>query len=241
MTNGQDAVEKREMAESNREEALELASQRRRRFLVFCLLLIAVALGANLLYGTVLFTRENRSYCLRCHRTAAQALMWEASERHPAGFTCAPCHAVLPGRKVRWGAFSAHADTVNPNCIGCHESVVQGRPLNKVVEVRFRVSRDGGTAPKTYRWTLDELMYGWHLKSRVCLCTDCHRNIAHERESKAFGHRPKMSTCKACHYHAVKDDYVRISPLPMLEVKEVTEGVRDQGSGPPAYKEAKEY
>lgn len=218
------------MTESNR-EAIELASQRRRRFFVFCLLLIGGLLGANLLYGTVLLTRENRSYCLNCHRTSGPVLMWEASERHPAGFTCAPCHAVLPGRKGRCGAFSAHPDTVNPNCIGCHESVVQGQPLNKVVEVRLRVSRDSGTAGKIYRWRLEELMYGWHLKKRVCVCTDCHRNIAHERESKAFGHRPKMVACKACHYHAVKDDYVRVSPLPMLELKEVTEGVRGQGSG----------
>jgi hypothetical protein len=106
--------------------------------------------------------------------------------------------------------------------------VVEGRPLDKVVEVRVQTSRDPEASPKVYRWKLEELMYGWHLKKRVCLCTDCHRNVSHERASKAFGYRPKMAYCRACHYHAVKDDYVQVLPLPMLEVKP---GVGDQGSG----------
>ena len=201
-------------------EAFELASQRRRRFLVFCCMLVAAVLGANLLYGTVVITREFRSYCLVCHRTSGPAVMWEASERHAEGLTCGQCHGMLPGQKGRCGAFSAHAETVNPNCIGCHNSVVEGRPLDKVVEVHLQASPDSGTGPKIYRWKLEELMYGWHLKKRICVCTDCHRNVSHERESKVFGHRPKMAYCKACHYHAVKDDYVKISPLPMIEIKE---------------------
>lgn len=201
-------------------EALERAAQRRRRFLVFCCLLVAAVLGANLLYGTVLFTRETRSYCLVCHRASGPALMWEASERHAEGLTCGQCHGRLPGQKGRCGAFSAHADTVNPNCMGCHASVLEGRPLDKVVEVQLQAPPDSGAGPKMYRWRLEELMYGWHLKKRICLCTDCHRNVSHERESKAFGHGPKMAYCKACHYHAAKDDYVQISPLPMLEVRE---------------------
>jgi hypothetical protein len=224
MTTGQDAGGKKDTAMEDR-EALDLAAKRRGRFLLFCCLLVAAVLGANILYGTVLFTRENRSYCLECHRASGPALMWEASDRHAEGLTCGQCHGMLPGRKGRCGAFSAHAETVNPNCMGCHSSVVEGRPLEKVVEVRLQ---DGS---KVYRWQLDQLMYGWHLKKNICLCTDCHRNISHERESKAFDHRPKMSYCKACHYHAVKDDYVQVSPLPMLEVKEVAAGVRGQGSG----------
>jgi hypothetical protein len=158
--------------------------------------------------------------------------MWEASDRHAEGLTCGQCHGVLPGQDARFGAFSAHADTVNPNCMGCHKSVVEGRPLDKVVEVTLQALPDSGTGPKTYRWKLEELMYGWHLKKRICVCTDCHRNIAHEQESTVFGHRPKMAYCKACHYHAVKDDYVKISPLPMLEVKEMSTGVGGQGADP---------
>ncbi len=201
-------------------EALERAAQRRRRFLVFCCLLVAAILGANLLYGTVLITRSNRSYCLRCHRTTGPALMWEASDRHAAGISCGQCHGMLPGRKGRCGAFSAHAETVNPNCVGCHRNVLKEGPLDKIVEVRLRADPDSGARAEVYRWKLGQLMYGWHLKKGICLCTDCHRNISHERESRRFAHRPKMSYCKACHYHAVKDDYVRASPLPMLEVKQ---------------------
>ncbi|MGW8322451.1 MAG: hypothetical protein ACWGSD_12950 [Thermodesulfobacteriota bacterium] len=29
-----------------------------------------------------------------------------------------------------------------------------------------------------------------------------------------------MSYCKTCHYHAVKDDYAQVSPLPILEIEE---------------------
>ena len=227
MTSGQDTGEKRQTLPEDA-EALALAAQRRRRFFVFCMMLLAAVLGANFLYGTVLVTRESRSYCLVCHRTSGPERMWEASDRHAEGLTCSQCHGMLPGQEGRCGAFSAHAETVNPNCIGCHNSVVEGRPLDKVVEVHLQGSPDPGTGPTIYRWRLEELMYGWHLKKRICVCTDCHRNVSHERESKVFGHRPKMAYCKACHYHAVKDDYVKISPLPMLEVKEGERGNAQQ-------------
>lgn len=230
MREGRDPGERRHPEEEER-EALELAAQRRTRFLVFSCLLVAAVLGANLLYGMVLVTRENRSYCLVCHGTSGPARMWEASDRHAAGITCGQCHGMLPGREGRCGAFSAHAETVNPNCMGCHGSVMEGRPLQRVVEVRLEAAPGTGAVPKVYRWPLEQLMYGWHLKKGICLCTDCHRNIAHEQESKAFGHSPKMSYCRACHYHAVKDDYVQVSPLPMLEFKELGTGIRDQGPG----------
>jgi hypothetical protein len=208
--------------------ALELATQRRRRFLVFCGVLAVVVMGANLLYGTMTITRENRTHCLTCHRGSGPALMWEASERHAAGITCGQCHGRLPGQGGRCGSFSARAETVNPNCTGCHSAVLTGRPIDKLVEVRLDPVPGAREDPRVYRWPLEELMYGWHLKKGICLCTDCHRNIAHERESAAFGHSPKMSYCRECHYHAAKDDYVRISPLPKLEVKE---GEREKAKG----------
>ena len=102
MTSDQDAGEKREAVQED-VEAFELASQRRRRFLVFCCMLVAAVLGANLLYGTVVITREFRSYCLVCHRTSGPAAMWEASERHAEGLTCGQCHGMLPGQKGRCG------------------------------------------------------------------------------------------------------------------------------------------
>lgn len=209
-------------------EAFELVARRRRRFLVFCGVLAVVVLGANLLYGTMTITRENRTYCLTCHRGSGPALMWEASERHAAGITCGQCHGLLPGQKGRCGSFSAHAETVNPNCMGCHNAVLTGRPIGKLVEVRLDPVPGAAEEPRVYRWPLEELMYGWHLRKGICLCTDCHRNVAHERESAAFGHSPKMSYCRDCHYHAVKDDYVRISPLPKIEVKE---GEREKAKG----------
>ncbi len=227
MTASKDSVEQQNAAEEIG-EALDRAAQRRRRFLVFCFLVAAALLGVNFLYGTVLFTRENRDYCLECHRFSGPALMWEASERHAAGVTCKQCHGLLPGQKGRCGAFSAHAETVNPNCMGCHGSVLQGRPIDKVVTVRIPAAPGSRSEPRVYRWKLEQLMFDWHLKKRICLCTDCHRNVSHEQQSKEFGHGPKMAYCQACHYHAVKDDYVQVTPLPMLEV---TEGERTGAKG----------
>ena len=140
---------------------------------------------------------------------------------HSSGFACSPCHGLLPGQKGRCGAFSAHPETVNPNCMGCHPLVVEGRSLQKAVEVRFFAPKAPAGREVFYEWNLQDLMYQWHIRNKICLCTDCHRNIAHEKGTNvAHPNRPKMAYCKECHYHRVKDDYVKVSPLPELEVKE---------------------
>jgi len=108
---------------------------------------------------------------------------------------------------------------VNPNCAGCHPAIAAGKPIPGVVEVRLAEFREGIEEETVYQWGLRDLMYTWHVSNRVCLCTDCHRNVAHDRLGPAFsGNRPRMAYCRECHYHAAKDDYVRVSPLPLLEV-----------------------
>jgi len=67
---------------------------------------------------------------------------------------------------------------------------------------------------KTYVWTLSD-MYKWHVGKKTAACTDCHHNIAHaDPPTKTY--YPIMEYCAGCHYHAKKDDYVRIEPLPKL-------------------------
>lgn len=181
---------------------------------------IAVLMAGNILYGIFLHTRNERPYCLSCHEYMGPASMWEISDRHTEGFSCPLCHSVLPDQQARCGAFSAHPETVNPNCMGCHSNVMEQKPLDKVVEVRFASPHGPGQREVSVRWQLNDLMFRWHLKKKVCLCTDCHRNVSHDKGASSSDHQPKMAYCKECHYHAAKDDYVRVSPLPKIQVRE---------------------
>ncbi len=188
--------------------------------LMFLMVIAAVLVVGNVFYGAVVYTRHALSYCIDCHQFNEPAAMWERSDRHAEWMTCPQCHGLLPGQKGRLGAFSAHASTVNPNCMGCHASIEDGRPIEKVAQVKVPAAggEDGGRV--LYEWPLQELMFKWHIQNRVCLCTDCHRNVAHEKGVVPSGHQPKMAYCKECHYHAAKDDYVKMTPLPELGVKE---------------------
>lgn len=209
------------MTGTNHKDPDALGTRRRINFFLFSGFLVLLLLAGNLLYGTALFTRNNRSYCLNCHQYNEPSTQWEPSKMHSSGFACVPCHAVLPGRQGRCGAFSAHPETVNPNCIGCHPLVREGRPVHKAVEVRFVFPQGPEGRKVFYEWDLQDLMYKWHIRNEVCLCTDCHRNIAHDKGADVSQrNRPKMAYCKECHYHAVKDNYVKVTPLPELVVKD---------------------
>jgi len=197
------------------------ARDRKRRFLIFWVILAVVFFGGNFLYGMVLYTRTDRALCLNCHRFAGPARMWERSERHSEGLSCPQCHGTLPAQQGRCNAFSAHAEVVNPNCMGCHARVLEGGPIGKVAEVKFG-GEPGGEEKNgiVYRWRLEDLMYTWHVKKRICLCTDCHRNVAHEKSALTSPpHMPRLAYCRECHYHAAKDDYVKASPLPQIRVE----------------------
>ncbi len=205
-------------------DPLVLSRRRKTGFFVFSAFLVLLLIAGNLLYGTTLFTRNNRTYCLSCHQFSQPAHMWEPSEMHSEGFACSPCHSLLPGQEGRCGAFSAHADTVNPNCMGCHPRVLEGRTLGKVVEVHVSSPESPEGKEARYTWNLEDLMYRWHVSNRVCVCTDCHRNVAHDEVNGPLPrNRPEMTSCQGCHYHAVKDDYVKALPLPVLKVKEKDE------------------
>ena len=196
---------------------------KRGRLLFFLAILCLVFLAGNYLYGRVyLHSRHDRSYCVECHQFSAPASMWDVSNKHSEGLTCVQCHGNLPEGQGRCGSFSAHADVVNPNCISCHPSILKGSPIEKIVGVRLPSTADLQGGPKEYHWRLEDLMYRWHVNNKVCLCTDCHRNISHDKAVDSAGrYQPSMAYCKECHYHAVKDNYVKVAPLPELEVKEV--------------------
>lgn len=191
--------------------------------MLFWILLAGVLLGGNGLYALTAYTRGNRPQCLSCHQLAGPAAMWERSPRHSPGLVCSQCHGALPGQKARSGSFSAKPEVVNLNCMGCHPRILTGTSLGKEAEVRLGQAEGG----KVYRWKLEDLMYRWHLEKRICLCTECHRNVAHEKGSgTAAPHRPKLAYCGECHYHAAKDDYAKAHLLPAIEVREVSQAFR---------------
>ena len=198
--------------------------KKKKRLFFFWGVLILGLLGGNLLYSNVyMHSRHDRSYCVECHQFSSIDAMWEVSDIHSEGITCIQCHGMIPGVPGRRGAFSAHHEVVNPNCIGCHPSVVQGKQIEKTVQVRLPPSKNPDKETETFEWPLQSLMYEWHVKKKICLCTDCHRNIAHSKgvETPGARYRPAMAYCKECHYHAAKDSYVKVSPLPALEIKEI--------------------
>ncbi|MEW6442435.1 MAG: hypothetical protein AB1640_15970 [bacterium] len=192
------------------------------RFLVFWLVLAGALLGGNFLYGLVGYTRSDRGQCLSCHESTGPARMWALSARHSEGLACVQCHGAPPAREGRRGAFSAKADVVNPNCVGCHPRVLTAAPIGKAAEVKLGAQGDENGGGRIYRWKLEDLMSTWHLDKKVSLCTDCHRNVAHEKAPDAKApNRPKLAYCGECHYHAAKDDYVKARPVPVIEIVEV--------------------
>lgn len=196
---------------------------RRSRYAGFWVLLAAILVGVNGFYALTAYTRGNRTECLSCHPLIGASFMVGGVARHRPGLACFQCHGALPGQQALSGSFSAKPDVVNPNCMGCHPRILAGTTLGKDVEVRLAQS----AGSKVYQWKLEDLMYRWHLEKRICLCTDCHRNVAHEKASGAAQpHRPKLAYCGECHYHAAKDDYVKAQPLPAIEVREVSQGLR---------------
>ncbi len=180
----------------------------------------AVVIAANSLYGLARFTRESRSFCLQCHdKGFGTQGLWDVSPMHPEGMPCIFCHT-RPGQS-RSGPISARPDTVHPNCVGCHWTVLEANISQKTVVV---VEADGRDRDRTehilYRWPLRDVMYTWHLQKRICLCTDCHRNVAHDRGDEGIRYMPRMAYCAECHYHAAKDEYAQMEPLPILIVEE---------------------
>lgn len=205
---------------NNVEVSMKESGGARLNLLIFWCVIGGILFGANGIYGLVHYTRDARSYCLGCHdKTPGTKGLWDTSPLHAEGIPCSQCHSVPRGFLAK--RFSAHPHTVNPNCIGCHRPLIEG-----TINPRYVYAREarGGTleGPQEvlYQWSLKDLMYTWHIQTKVCVCTDCHRNVSHDNGETAGRYRPRMAYCAECHYHARKDDYAQMSPLPDLVAEE---------------------
>jgi|YNPNPStandDraft_1061719.scaffolds.fasta_scaffold00766_20 hypothetical protein len=199
------------------------ASKARVSLLVFLLFAAGLAAAADGLYGLVRHTRESRKVCLSCHeKTPGTRGLWDLSPAHARGIDCLECHTSAGGTMK--GRISGRPETIDPNCMACHSHILEARIDSRVVTVCERreqehAGTDQSCAKTLARWPLVDLMYTWHVANRVCLCTDCHRNVAHDKGEAGVRYVPKTAYCAGCHYHAAKDDYARMRPLPVIFVE----------------------
>ena len=182
-----------------------MLTSRQKRLLIGAAVLLVLTLSPLLLLGLVRHTTSDRNTCLSCHTKIEGASFWAESPKHRSGIGCRSCHASQ--NSVFTTHFSKYTDLVSFNCRQCHWNAMVGNEA-KVVNVFMP---DGG---KVYAWKLKDL-YLWHVTKETATCTHCHYNIAHDSSSERT-YQPVMEFCAGCHYHAKKDDYARVDPLPKL-------------------------
>ncbi len=187
-------------------------------WLILGLLAGAVVLP-HFVFGVVRYTSQFQSTCLDCHENIKPGI-WEQSPIHRVSVTCDKCHKDVTGAKQ--GHFSAHDESLNINCIECHSEVLTGKHYETVVHARAVDPSTGQPGKILYTWALDDLQFKWHVAKKNSLCTDCHRNISHDKVGTKK-YQVIMESCAGCHYHAAKDDYVQMKPLPVLTIEKPQE------------------
>ncbi len=176
-----------------------------RKILVGALVLVLLAVSPYFLFGLVRHTTSDRTTCMSCHIKTQGEEFWAQSNRHRPSIGCRQCHSDNDG--VFATDLSKYSDLVNFNCVQCHRNAME-----RNVKVRVKVFLPEKN--KNYEWTLSD-MYKWHVGKKTATCVDCHHNVAHKAASEKT-YYPIMEYCAGCHYHAKKDDYVRVEPFPPL-------------------------
>ena len=141
--------------------------------------IFAIISGASAFVILEQYTTSQRQFCMTCHYKQAHSDFWRPSKIHPENIKCPQCHA-KPEEYIPRG-YSAHPDMVNPNCIRCHKSIITDEQKNyKTNPLNIKIP------------------HKFHIEEVGAKCTDCHGNIAHEKQTPVTN-RPKMTTCFQCH------------------------------------------
>lgn len=151
-------------------------------------LLVLVVLPA---LAVMQYTTTNPNYCLRCHATGETVDIGMRSQVHP-GYDkvgCVDCHGdpkqAIGGYFViangYRGGYSAEPFRVSANCQRCHEKVLQ------MEDSQFK-----------YNVQKIKIPHKLHVQQIGALCTDCHRNLAHDIGVSPTN-RPRMEFCQKCH------------------------------------------
>lgn len=186
-------------------ESKEMLTSRQKKIVLSGLVLVVLAVSPLALTGLVRHTTSNKDGCLSCHATIQGEEFWAQSRRHRPSIDCRYCHAF--NDRLFDTDVSKYTDLVSFNCVQCHPNAMA---TNETQKVRVLIPADG----KVYEWKLSD-MHKWHVEKRTATCTHCHHNIAHDTTSERT-YYPIIEYCAGCHYHARKDDYVRVDPLPRL-------------------------
>lgn len=131
------------------------------------------------------YTTSARDFCMKCHAQQSHSEFSKVSLVHPE-VGCPECHA-QPGSIIPRG-FTADPEPVSENCLRCHADMA-GKDETK------------GFKHNLLNITITHRQHVREVKAR---CTDCHDNIAHDKESPATN-RPRMERCFGCHVKEATD------------------------------------
>lgn len=139
--------------------------------------------GAIFFGGLVHFSSASPSYCLTCHSGNGDPEITYHSMVHP-NVDCVSCHTERGGLigKIRPANYSAKPELVSSNCLRCHENVLR---------------KDGKVSYKFNTLNI-RIPHRFHIEDIGARCTDCHRNIMHEK-SNPVTNRPHRDYCFECH------------------------------------------
>ena len=138
--------------------------------------------GLAAAFGAFRYTTVDSRYCASCH--GDMETLVARSHAHPPGLAaCVDCHADAECGTVT-GAFAANQATLNARCESCHADIPDlVEPKKQLIKLSHKI----------------------HIKEQGGVCTDCHRNVAHDRFPEGTN-RPTKETCYACHEHKVEID-----------------------------------
>ncbi len=142
--------------------------------------LVLLSIPTLFVFSLERYTTSNHDYCMTCHYKMWGKDFLVHSNIHPDSVRCPQCHAahaeIIPKE------YSAHAERINPNCVRCHEEILEKEDVQG-----FKYNIMGIYIPHKF-----------HLQEVGAVCTDCHLNIKHDK-FRPVTNRPRMDTCYDCH------------------------------------------